>query len=321
MKSKWISAALGVAVLGLSATSPAAAATKALIAYGARAGNAVLASVDAQTGIGPGPGAPLSAGAFISFSDFAGLAIAPGGTPWGIYQSGGGDAYLAAFDPLTGGRTGPGAYLDVGGHLSFGEVGAISFAPDGTAWVTYQSGGGDAYLAAFDPLTGFRTGPGAYLDVSGHLSFSEVGAMSFAPDGTAWVTYQAGGGDIYLAAFDPLTGFRTGPGAYLDVSGHLSFGDVGGMSFAPDGAAWIAYQSGGGDAYLAEFDPSTGFRKGPGGYINLGSNLAFSNFGAVAIESLPSVGGGVPEPATWAMMLLGFGIIGTTLRRRSALTA
>lgn len=28
--------------------------------------------------------------------------------------------------------------------------------------------------------------------------------------------------------------------------------------------------------------------------------------------------GGVPEPATWAMMLLGFGLIGTTLRRRSA---
>ena len=27
--------------------------------------------------------------------------------------------------------------------------------------------------------------------------------------------------------------------------------------------------------------------------------------------------GGVPEPATWAMMLLGFGLIGTTLRRRS----
>lgn len=29
------------------------------------------------------------------------------------------------------------------------------------------------------------------------------------------------------------------------------------------------------------------------------------------------LGGGVPEPATWAMMLLGFGLIGTTLRRRS----
>ena len=30
------------------------------------------------------------------------------------------------------------------------------------------------------------------------------------------------------------------------------------------------------------------------------------------------VSGGVPEPATWAMMLVGFGLMGTALRRRSA---
>ena len=31
------------------------------------------------------------------------------------------------------------------------------------------------------------------------------------------------------------------------------------------------------------------------------------------------VGGAVPEPATWALMLLGFGLVGGTLRRRSAI--
>jgi hypothetical protein len=29
----------------------------------------------------------------------------------------------------------------------------------------------------------------------------------------------------------------------------------------------------------------------------------------------------VPEPATWALMILGFGSVGTALRRRKALSA
>ena len=38
---------------------------------------------------------------------------------------------------------------------------------------------------------------------------------------------------------------------------------------------------------------------------------------ASEISFFGSVSAAVPEPATWAMMLLGFGLIGTTLRRRS----
>jgi hypothetical protein len=30
---------------------------------------------------------------------------------------------------------------------------------------------------------------------------------------------------------------------------------------------------------------------------------------------------GVPEPASWGLMLIGFGLAGATLRRRRALTA
>lgn len=35
----------------------------------------------------------------------------------------------------------------------------------------------------------------------------------------------------------------------------------------------------------------------------------------------PDTGGGVPEPATWAMMIAGFGMAGAALRRRRALAA
>ncbi len=34
-----------------------------------------------------------------------------------------------------------------------------------------------------------------------------------------------------------------------------------------------------------------------------------------------SLAGGVPEPATWALMILGFGAVGGAMRRRQAVTA
>jgi hypothetical protein len=33
------------------------------------------------------------------------------------------------------------------------------------------------------------------------------------------------------------------------------------------------------------------------------------------------VGGAIPEPATWAMLLTGFGLVGANMRRRAAATA
>ncbi len=40
------------------------------------------------------------------------------------------------------------------------------------------------------------------------------------------------------------------------------------------------------------------------------------------VQVLPgSIGGAVPEPATWAMLIAGFGLVGTGMRRRSAITA
>jgi hypothetical protein len=38
-------------------------------------------------------------------------------------------------------------------------------------------------------------------------------------------------------------------------------------------------------------------------------------------DGLPSTGGGVPEPATWALMIAGFGLAGACLRRSRALAA
>jgi hypothetical protein len=44
-----------------------------------------------------------------------------------------------------------------------------------------------------------------------------------------------------------------------------------------------------------------------------GSSFGPNRLGVVTIGGTPAV----PEPATWAMMIGGFGLIGATMRRRS----
>jgi hypothetical protein len=50
-----------------------------------------------------------------------------------------------------------------------------------------------------------------------------------------------------------------------------------------------------------------------------GRNVLLRSMTANAAEVTPH--GGVPEPATWAMMMVGFGAMGATLRRRRAVSA
>lgn len=42
--------------------------------------------------------------------------------------------------------------------------------------------------------------------------------------------------------------------------------------------------------------------------------------GAFTVELTGGAPAGVPEPATWAMLILGFGVVGTALRRRPSVT-
>lgn len=64
-----------------------------------------------------------------------------------------------------------------------------------------------------------------------------------------------------------------------------------------------------------------------GSFINLpnhGSETYYTDSGKFLISTFDITGGtdpvsGVPEPATWAMMLVGFGMAGATVRRRRAL--
>ena len=52
-----------------------------------------------------------------------------------------------------------------------------------------------------------------------------------------------------------------------------------------------------------------------------GSNNKGSVYAKFWLESMPTGGSAVPEPATWAMMITGFGLAGAAIRRRRAITA
>ena len=103
---------------------------------------------------------------------------------------------------------------------------------------------------------------------------------------------------IVLDAFvDGIASFRVGPnanagimsGTVLDLGGGLLTGTA--FTFAQD-------------------------RTCGGPCANIRTSLSASTFNVRQV--LPSVAAAVPEPGTWATMLIGFGAIGATLRRKRA---
>ncbi|MFW2850490.1 PEPxxWA-CTERM sorting domain-containing protein [Sphingomonas sp. TX0543] len=55
-------------------------------------------------------------------------------------------------------------------------------------------------------------------------------------------------------------------------------------------------------------------------YTPGGTGIGLGFYGAAAADNFGSgaAGGAVPEPATWALMILGFGVVGGAMRRRKA---
>lgn len=313
----------GVACAMLACTlSTGAIGQTVLAVYEAGGDNAMEAEFATDTGQRQGSGVQLkSGGSSLKLDAIGAFAFAPNGMLWGLIESGVGESILAPFDPLTGQRLGGSNYLQSGGTtLSFGEVGAMNFAPDGKLWGVIASGLDDAILAEFNPLTGQRLSGGGYLQSVGDIfAFTEVGAVAFASDGTMWGVIESGIGDALIAHFNPLTGQRLSGGAYLRSGGDpIAFSEIGAIGFAPGGGMWALLEAGSGAAIFDQFDLVSGERLGVGSYLKIfNSALPFSDIGAMTFRFDQTRA--VPEPAIWAMMLLGFAAIGGKLRiRRTA---
>lgn len=76
-----------------------------------------------------------------------------------------------------------------------------------------------------------------------------------------------------------------------------------------------ALSAGAGSGAVSNFSNTSKFR------FSLPTDVTFTSASGVFLSALNPVNNAVPEPATWAMMIFGFGLAGVSLRRRAATRA
>jgi len=175
-------------------------------------------------------------------------------------------------------------------------------------------------------------GTGAYGDYFGGLTLGEGGEQfGFALDSMA--SYD---GQLYGTAFDGVNDlfFRInrdadGTGAWIDGLGAIDSGStihpgrLSAMVGTDDGLFGVSWDETTGSNYFFGITPGL---QGYGGDLHGIGNLHISQGGPAGalpykintLAYLPTpdgpIAGAVPEPATWAMMILGFGAVGVMTR-------
>jgi PEP-CTERM motif len=188
---------------------------------------------------------------------------------------------------------------------------------------TFQANLSRSFTDTFETNLGYRPAFTQYTSteisaVVGQTRFLSTGFtdnnLLFGPFGNDRSTnYCAGCNGSFTLFFDATTfGTANGVGGVgLDVTTNqnydafVTFGDNSTQTFALSRIANSFF-----GLTSDRFIKSIAF--GPGGN-------GISTGGATAIDNLTiGVSGAVPEPATWAMMIVGFGLIGAAARRRQS---
>lgn len=182
------------------------------------------------------------------------------------------------------------AALSFVGDLSF-SANALVFSADGTL---YGASSSTTALYTLDPLTAASTHIGSTGGVS-------AGDLAFV------------GGTLYLAAAsspDTLRSIDLGPPVTSALVGSMGFDDVFGMARADDG---VLYGVSGDDIFSINLATGAGTLATSFSYAGQGQAYGTSFF----LETKPPIQPGVPEPATWAMLIGGLALTGGLMRRRA----
>jgi len=133
------------------------------------------------------------------------------------------------------------------------------------------------------------------------------GASSlFSPGGLAWRYNEPGGfGDSVLHNTEHQPGPNEGDSAYAEITSNVND-----FTASTDVTAPLDYSARPGDRTLGQFsttvrDPAT----------NLYSRRVSLRFSPTRVTIAP-LAAAVPEPSTWAMLIVGFGLVGAVMRRR-----
>jgi hypothetical protein len=193
-----------------------------------------------------------------------------------------------------------------GGQLVAG--GSYQTTLDG--YKLYEAEFGDQFVYYQTTTPGFQTQDGSTLQAGAFVSFAGVGALSFW-NGTSWGSAAAAD---YVTARDAAqqdtkwtgTGIEAGASSYIarvDSSGnihsHLTFGT---NPLGTEGAYLIQLQF-----------TSPAYASSLPFYIAFNYGLSHENF-ELAVDSLVTA---VPEPGTYALMLLGLAGVAVVARRRA----
>ena len=200
-------------------------------------------------------------------------------------------------------------YVSSNGYVTFGS-GQSSFTPTGLG-STY--GGLPIIAALFTDLdtrsapagTDITYGTGTYGGRNAFgVNYDNVGV--FPQSYTALNTFQillVDRGDVAAGAFDIVLNYDSVTGARNNIASV-------GYNGAQGGAAGTYYEFPGSLVAGAFYD-------GQPGSLAANSNVGVAGRYVFNVRggNVTPAPGAVPEPATWAMMLLGFGALGSVLRR------
>jgi hypothetical protein len=195
---------------------------------------------------------------------------------------------------------------------TYTDSAAFSAAVTNATTSTFGSGTGSTYVGG----TGVS---GAGYTISGYYLFNNN------PSYTTYY-YDWGTGNVLTsgAGYTVTINFTTAVTAFsLDLS---TFSGAG-----PNAAVYgydVTVGTGQGDFAVTTLDrpnmaffgatSDTGFTSIT---LNAGSSSVFFNFDNLTLATAIPAAAGVPEPASWAMMLGGFGLVGGAMRRRRAQVA
>lgn len=217
-------------------------------------------------------------------------------------------AAITTFASFTPSDTSPNVrYTDGSLFTAVGGVGGLS-AVD--VLFTLLVGGNPALQGVSASYTLNATVPTDTLPVAGAFNLANATGVFSILTNNAINT----GGTLYAAGSNLLSGsFSSG---FLDGTVDGTSGVVRGST---DGGATISFTSDFLDfSGIETFDfslPLTAVTQPFGPTSGTVRDFTASMGGQFSSEPLPAVGG-VPEPTTWAMLVLGFGLVGVTARRR-----
>jgi hypothetical protein len=131
-----------------------------------------------------------------------------------------------------------------------------------------------------------------------------------------------GNGNLSFLIYDSSTTsilYNSGPEAFTDTGAGYKYSNAFSFTFNPGTVYGLTAASDVGGSYFVDFTPNnvggysflTGNQNISGAGHTLGSSQYCCDVGTSLVAS-----GGVPEPATWTLMIGGFGGLGAMLRRR-----